>query len=356
MDRNRALDQVKAAAFLDNNAAFLSCILCNLTFQWNEKETKTACVTDTNFYWNPNWFDSLTLEERKGVLMHELWHIALLHGVRGENKQSKRWNAACDFRINSNLTLDGYTLPAGGLYDPYWDNPNWTEEQIYGYLPEDTEDEQLWGTGNLSNTTDQVTLVQNALLTAKFAGTTPGNIEEVLKNFLKPKLNWKQILHKYLLDKLDPEWTWNRPNKRYSDIYLPSFLPQEGRLITIAMFLDTSGSITEEQVQRFVSEVKYVQEVLQPEKLHVVQFDTTIEDEKVYTEYNHFNTIEVKGRGGTDYECIRQYILKYKPTVSIIFTDLFAEPIDDVGKQELIWIVTDNPEVNASKGLTIHVD
>ena len=353
MDRNRLLDKAKSAAFTDSNAAFLGCLLCNLNFLWSTK-VPTAAVDGINFYWNPDWFDSLTPEERKGVLMHELWHIALLHGIRGEKfAEAKRWNVACDILINNRLIKEGYTIPVGGCVDPRFVGDEWLEEKIYEELPSEPE-EQSWGTGVFSTDTTQVTVVQNAMATAKFAGNAPGNVEAALKDFLKPKLPWKQLLHKYLLDKVDPDYSWNKPNRRFSNIYLPSLLPQEGRLITIAMFLDTSGSISEEDSKLFVSEVKFVQEVLNPEKLVVVQFDTTIQEVKEYSENTPFSNITLKGFGGTNYECIRQYILKHKPTVSIIFTDLWADPMQDVGRNELIWIVKDNSD-DAPQGKTIHV-
>lgn len=355
MNRDRALDQVKAAAFTDSNAAFLGCLICNLNFSWSKTATQTACVSDTNFYWNPDWFDSLTKEERKGVLMHELWHLALLHGLRGESKDNHRkWNVACDIRINENLLAEGYILPDGACLDEQFKDPNILEEEIYNLI--DVEpDPQSWGSGDLSVSDAQVGIVQSAMAASKFAGKTPGNVEEVLRNFLKPKLPWKQILHKYLLDKIEPGWTWTRPNKRYRDMYMPSFLPQEGRLTHIAMFLDTSGSISEEDSKRFVSEVKYVQEVLNPDKLTIVQFDTDIQDEMNYTADKPFKSLTLKGFGGTDYECIRQYILKYKPTASIIFTDLYADPMESVGKSEIIWVIKGNSK-DAPMGKSIHVD
>lgn len=353
MDRDRALDQVKTAAFFDSNAAFLGCLMCNLNFQWSTA-ISTAGVSEKEFLWNPDWFDSLTKEERKGVLMHELWHIALLHGLRKKDREDMRWNIACDIRINENLLKEGYVLPDGACTNSYFRDPDWTEEEIYKQLPAN-QTPQTWGCGVLDNNSDQVALVQEAMAAAKIAGQDPGKVQEILHDFLKPKLNWKQILHNYLLDKIEPEWSWNRPNKRFSDIYLPSLLPQDGRLITIAMFLDTSGSISDEDQKRFTSEVKFVQEVLNPEKLYVVQFDTIIQDEHIYNENTRFNNINIKGRGGTDYECVRQYILKHKPTVSIIFTDLYADEMESVGKNKLIWIVKDNDD-NASQGETIHVD
>ena len=113
MNRNRALDQIKAATFIGKNAAFLGCLLCGLSFQWS-KSIPTAGITPNNcFIWNPDWFDSLTFEERKFILLHELWHIALLHGIRCGDRDPKRWVAACDYRINANLVKDGYDTIVG---------------------------------------------------------------------------------------------------------------------------------------------------------------------------------------------------------------------------------------------------
>ena len=357
MNRDRALDQVKAETFVGQNAAFLGCLLCNLKFSWDSR-IETACVSETDFLWNPDWFDSLDRKERVFVLLHELWHIALLHGLREGNREHDRWNAACDYKINAMLRNQGYQAPKGTLYKERYNDDKLTEEEIYETIPLTPQQQypkQAWGSEKLPKTEEQVAMVQTALATAQMAGDTPGNVQEVLSKFLKPKLPWKQLLHKYLLDRMESEWSWNRPNKRFSDVYLPAFLPQDGRLTKIAMFLDTSGSIEEEDIKRFVSEVKFVQEVLNPEKLLVVQFDTKIQEETVYNESHAFRNIKVKGFGGTDYQCVHQYILKHKPTLSVIFTDLYACPMKPVGKLDTLWIVKNN-SYNAPFGKTIHVD
>ena len=352
MNRDRELDQAKSAVFLDNNSAFLGCLLCNLTFVWSDK-VKTAGVTDTTFFWNPEWFDSLSKNERSGVLLHELWHIALLHGARRKDRDPKKWNAACDIRINNNLLRDGYMLPQGGLFDQYYMDDSYTEEQIYDDLLSALE-EQPWGTNVLESSQNQITAVQAAVVTSKIAGNTAGVSSSLLESFLRPKLPWKVLLHKYLLDKLNQDWSWSRPNRRFRDIYMPSLKEDDGRLISIAMFLDTSGSITDEDLKRFTSEVKFIQEELNPEILSVIQFDTEIQDEKIYREDQKFQKITLKGFGGTDYSPVREYILKHKPTVSIIFTDLYADPMEPV-ETEVIWIVSNNSE-DAPTGKTYHVE
>lgn len=350
--RDRALEKVKAAVFIGSNAAFLGCLMCRLNFRWST-EVKTAGVSDTTFLWNPDWFDSLTKEERKGVLLHELWHIALLHGLRVGSRDHKRWNIACDIRINNNLHKEGVTLPKGGCLDPAFEDDEWSEEKIYDALPEGMNG-QTWGSEQLSDSPSQVALVQTAVSTANMAGTDPGRSSQLLKELLKPKLPWKQLLHKYLLEKFNKDYSFARPNRRFQDIYLPSLRDDDGRLINIAMFLDTSGSITEEEIQRFVSEVKFVKDNLNPKELRVVQFDTQIQDEIVYNESTPLKKFNIKGFGGTSYKCVHKYIMEHKPTLSLIFTDLYANEMDPVGKLDVIWI-SSTPDLDGPFGETIHV-
>ena len=373
MDRTRALDQVKTAVFFDNNAAFLACLLNHLNFSWS-KETETACVTDKmEFMINPEWFDKLSFKQRQFTLLHELWHIACLHGLRRGPRDPETWNKACDIRINNDIRKDSKfssvcDAPTGVLFDPKYASDDWTEERIYDEIQKNSSKRsggqgngsgyaaQPWGTKNPVGSSEQVPIVQQAAAVAKFAGEVPGKIESILNEFLKPKLPWKNILRNYLQDKLDSEWSWQRPNRRYHDIYMPSMLPDEGRLISVAMFLDVSGSIQDEDVKRFMSELRYIHDEFKPKKLTAIQFDTIIQDEKVYHPDTVIKDLKIKGRGGTSYRQIHKWIMKNRPTLAIIFTDLWCEPMEPVGKgTDLIWIAK-NTIADAPIGKTIHVD
>ena len=355
--RDKELERLKASTFIGSNNAFLGCLLCALTFQWDSK-VKTAAVSETTFKWNPKFFDSLTKEEKKFVLLHELWHIALLHSARIGTREPKKWNDACDYKINAQLKRDGYTMPSHSLYADEFIDPDLSEEEIYNHLPNSIQP-QNWGTyltpASKQSSLKTASLVQQAMTTAKMAGDVPNEVVTVLTQFLKPKLPWKTLLHKYLLEQLEPEYQWNRPNRRFRDIYLPSLLPQEGGLTSIALFLDTSGSISEEEIKRFTSEAKYIQRNFNPEKLRIIQFDTQIQEEIVYTPQNPFKKINLKGGGGTSYSPVREYILKHKPTLSIIFTDLCAMPMEPVGKNKVLWVISYSRE-DGPFGESIHVD
>lgn len=354
MDRNRALEKTKASVFMGTNAAFLGTLLCHLSFRWS-KETSTAGVSKKQFIWNPDWFDTLTADERKGVFLHELWHIALLHGLRKGTRDHKKWNVACDLRINADLLKEGYVLPQGGLFDEkYADSKEWSEEKIYDDLPE-TVQTQVWGSDSFSEDADQVALVQSAMVSAKGAGGTPGNVAAILDQFLRPVLPWKQLLHNYLTDKFEEDWSWAKPNRRFRDIYMPSLLPEDGSLDSIAMFLDTSGSISDREIQRFVSEIKFVQENLMPNKLILVQFDRKIQKVDVYNKDHLFKSIEIVGMGGTSYKEVHDFIEQHKPTISLIFTDLYAVPMEPV-KSDVVWVVSGSGKPAPSFGKTFYVE
>lgn len=349
--RDRALEKVKAAVFIGSNAAFLGCLMCGINFSW-DSNIETAEVTETSFKWNPEWFDSLMFDERKGVLLHELWHLALLHGARCGDRDHTKWNVACDIRINNNLIREGITLPAGVLVYPEYDSDEWTEEKIYADLP-DNPQTQTWGTSHVEDSSQIVGLVQAAVTTANLAGANTDNIQKVITNVLKPILPWKVLLHKYLLEKFEKDYSFSRPNRRFTSVYLPSLRADSGKIVNIAMYLDTSGSISNAEIQRFISEVKFVKDNLNPDELRVVQFDTEIKKESIYNESDSLGSFNIVGCGGTDLTCVREHILEHKPALSIIFSDLYVDPMEPVGKLDVLWVCSSDR--NGPFGETIHV-
>ena len=127
-------------------------------------------------------------------------------------------------------------------------------------------------------------------------------ITSLLSKFIKPSINWKKILYKYmtaLLDKSD--YSWRKPNRRFSDIYLPSRVESDGRLTHLLYFLDVSGSIEENQIVKFNSEIRHIKESLNPDKLTLVQFDTRIRRVDVFTSTQKFTNIHVVAGWGTSY-------------------------------------------------------
>lgn len=367
-DLNKELDKIKAKAFMGKNASFLGSILCSCQFTWNKK-IKTARTNGIVIQWNPDWFLSLSPEKRETVLIHELWHIARLHILRKGGRDPNLWNTVCDLRINNDMHKDGYYFDKGDYYHDVDAVKIMAEEELYDLLKKDNEPPSYnCSLGNdldsengqeLSAAQQQqlINTVTNAAAQAKMcgAGSLPGDLEEVINRFLKPVIPWESLLMKYLTDiSEESDYTWKRPNRRYQNVYMPSREPDEGALEHLMYFLDVSGSITSEQITRFISEVKYIKEVLNPLKLTLVQFDYGIRKVETYTREDKIDKFHAYGRGGTSLSAVHELIQKEKPTCAVIFSDLECSPMEHTNVP-IIWVVIGNDEVTPSFGKTIHI-
>lgn len=92
----------------------------------------TMATDGARIVYSPTFVDGLTPAELKGTLAHEVLHCALGHQCRRGGRDPELWNQAADFAINPILVANGFTLPAGALIDPAFDNLN--AEQIYARL------------------------------------------------------------------------------------------------------------------------------------------------------------------------------------------------------------------------------
>ena len=133
-------------------------------------------------------------------------------------------------------------------------------------------------------------------------------------------------------------------------------MDDDGRLEHLAYFLDTSGSIKSKDALRFSSEVAYVKEKYQPQKMTLVQFTTEIADEQVIEDGDKFTDVTIKGRGGTRLVPVREWIIKHKPTAAIIFTDLEVRPMEPLPFDiPVIWVVIRNPGAQVPFGKIINI-
>jgi predicted metal-dependent peptidase len=370
---NRDLDRVKSAIFLGKNAAFFGSLMCSLNFKWSD-EVSTAGTDAINIIWNPDFFAKLTAKARETVLKHELWHVARLHHLRQGSRDHQNWNRACDYRINNDLVTEGCSFD--GLENCCKDSSFdalgiMCEEDIYDRLPTMPPPPPDAGSWTNNGETDMlpqtdvrvnqavVNAVVRAVQQAKLAGqpgSIPGGIEETLKQFLEPQIPWKLVLMNWFTDRIDEDYSWKRPNRRYQDIYLPSRFTDDGRLAHLCYYLDVSGSISEEDVLIFNSEVKYIQEVLKPEKLTLIQFDTRITHIKEFKEDDPFDEITIIGRGGTSLVEVKEHIEKNLPTAAIIFSDLYVAPMERLSHDiPVIWVAVKNKAPKVPFGKLIHI-
>lgn len=370
---NKALDRTKSSVFIGSTSAFLASVMCSLRFIW-DRSIATAGTDGVSYWWNPDYFLKLPVKSRPTEIKHELWHVAKLHMLRRGNRDPKIWNIACDINIDLDLF---HERDQRGIQINSWEGiesvltwpdldahqyKDWVEEDIYDDLitkayPAPTDyipDMKECTDPNIKAKT--INIVVKAMQQAKLAGNMPGDIEQMLTEFLTPIVPWEQLLHRFMSELQDYSYTWRKRNRRHSTIYLPSRFEDDGALAHLAYFEDTSGSISDEDARRFNSEFKYVKETFSPKKMTLIQFDTKIQHEQEYLEDAPFEQVKIYGRGGTDLTPVRDWIIKHKPSAAVIFSDLCCSPMEDLDFQiPIIWVCISNKHATVPFGTITHI-
>ena len=180
--------------------------------------------------------------------------------------------------------------------------------------------------------------MHQALNLAKAQGKAPGAVEETVRDAHRGILDWRSLLRRYMTDAAARDYSWSVPNLRFIDsgLYLPS-IRSEG-MGTLAVIIDTSGSVDSDALAAFWSEVREVAAEIEPERVVVLQVDAAVQDEEHYAPGELPERILVKGRGGTDFRPGFERLAEQgiRPAVCLHFTDMDcdrypeAEPAYDV--------------------------
>lgn len=108
-----------------------------------------------NLFYNVEFLDTITADELKGIIAHEVYHCALKHHTRRKCRDRKEWNEAADLVINPMVLKAGLRLPTWVLLDPQYDGLS--AEQVYRLRqqhrpPQEPENQagSSWPTDNTS--------------------------------------------------------------------------------------------------------------------------------------------------------------------------------------------------------------
>ena len=105
----------------------------------------TAATDGKNIYVDPNYFESISENDRLFTIAHEIMHIKFMHMCRLVDKEGKKrdlelWNIATDAIINANLERDGFTIKEGYVNMP--EALNYSAEEFYQVLLQEKEKQQ----------------------------------------------------------------------------------------------------------------------------------------------------------------------------------------------------------------------
>ena len=370
MENQKELDQLlnkaKIGIMTKQSSAFICTILFSLKQSW-DTGLPTAGTDGERIIINPDFFLSLTSDEQIGLLAHEAWHVAFSHVSRGTTFDKQKYNIAADYVINIMLVDAGFTLPEGAYVDGQY--RYMSTEEVYDLLPDPPEDYDCdimpIGDGEASEmeiaqkelNIKQIVMkaAQQSKIRGDQAGTIPGDIQRMIDELTNPKLDWFTILMNYMTSFDKADYSFRIPNRRFfPEFFLPGLHGES--MGELALAFDASASVTQQEFSAYFGETKYMRELVRPELTTIIEFDTAINNVYSLKKEDNMDDVNFTGGGGTNLQPVFDHFEKNKPTVLIIFSDLYCTKIIEDPGYPVVWISVNNKSAEVNFGTLIHYD
>jgi len=203
------------------------------------------------------------------------------------------------------------------------------------------------------------------------AGCIPTAIQRLIDELAKPKVNWRQALRRAVQRIIHRLYSYKSPNKGLFSrgITIPGFRDSVNKL-DVAIFVDTSGSVSEAQLTAFISEFKGMMDAFPRYKIHAHCFDGAVCEESIVKlekshgqdGWDHIRKFinRISGGGGTDFQCNWDYLKEHniKPRMIIMLTDGY--PCGGWGDPRwaptIFFMMGNGRSIKAPFGATIHYE
>ncbi|WP_454830627.1 vWA domain-containing protein [Paraburkholderia xenovorans] len=347
--------------------------------------------------YNPAYLAGLNDLETRGVLAHEVLHVANGHCWRMGDRDPDLWNDACDHAINPIVLDAGMLLPAGVLVDARF--KGMSAEEIYGILAQEkrqrekqkqSKEKQGGGKGssasngspqsasgaNGANTpstsaaaaslpdaapscgevrqytaddkaqqeADWKVAVLQAAKAAKMRGALPGSLAGMVADAVEPAVDWRPLLHRFAQESSPTDYSFAMPHRRYlhMGLYLPSL--NEPAVADAVFVRDSSGSLWDETQAQFAAEIIAVNEGVRPRRLIVMDCDTRVTQMQVFERGDavDFDLQPVRGGGGTSFvePFTRLAEEGIHPAFLVYLTDMDGRFPDEAPSYPVLWAST----------------
>jgi len=353
----------------------------------------TAATNGRDFFYNKDFVSKLSVKKLEFLFGHEICHAVFDHFGRVGSRDRNLSNIAQDFAVNQILVderIGDKITEVKICYDPKYRGMAW--EEIYDILYEQAEkipmdqllkqlgdvlDEHIKegdgqgegdkeGKGNRPGLSkedaqkikDEIkeAMIQSAA--AAGAGKTPSGIMRMIKSLTEPKMNWREIIRQQIQSIVRNDYSFQRPNRKsqHTGAVLPGMIPDT--TIDVAIALDMSGSIGQEDATVFLSEVKGIMDQYEDFNIQLWCFDTDIYN---HVKIGHDNSDELlsyepQGGGGTSFEVNWEFMRDndIQPKKFIMFTDGY--PCGTWGEEDYcdtLFIVKGNTSAESPFGQTV---
>jgi predicted metal-dependent peptidase len=374
MVSTQGLERMKQArARLVLNQLFFGSASMGLRFVVDEN-CATAYTDGRIIGFSPAFIDSFSdIAHVEFIVCHETLHCLMMHPLRLQGREHRLANIAMDYVINGICKRAGLKLPKECLYDDKLSASNMSFEIVYALLAKEEKEKKAkagnggqgsgsgrlepWQMGEVREAksasghemseaeraqleNDWKLAAAKALAQARNAGTVPAGMERLIKDLTVKKRDLEDVLRDFMVRTFDGDYTWGSPNKRHiiRDIYLPSI--KGGSIPLIAMVMDTSGSIDQEQVSYFQAKVNSVLSEFNT-TVRVIYCDSHAYDGGEFTNNDLPLKLKPKGGGGTNFRPPFQFIEEHdiEPTCMIYYTDGYCSAFPNEPDYPVLWAI-----------------
>lgn len=354
----------------------------------------TLATNGKTIWVDEDFIESLTVSEACFVLCHEIGHAMWQHMSRGklyadmgfDDKpfDHKLWNVAGDFVINDMLVKSKIgKMPKLGLLDRKYSYEMLVDD-VYRDLLQEAESQtcpECGGSGEAEDggscpmcsgsgtsidygpTLDTHVLeipedkpsdaqwrcaVQSAKDTAKAMGQMPSHLERFVDSLLESKVPWEDKLRKAMTGRIGRNTAnWSRLHRRRyitQGLIIPTYSGFGAGTIVFAV--DTSGSMSEDELKQALGECDKILTDCNPERVILIGCDVCVE---TVIELHGGDTLQgsvppIGGGGGTSFTPPFEYVAdeKLKPDTLIYFTDTAGTFPSESPPYPVIWCCSED--------------
>jgi predicted metal-dependent peptidase len=392
---------------------FLGALVMHLPLEAADPKWCETTATDArHFYYNPDYISRLTLDQTQFVLAHEAMHCALSHFARRHHRQKHRWDVACDYAVNMILDEERMRGPENALMNAAYRGLTAEEiyPLLHEDPPEKTQDMHLFDNesaegggegepqeqdegqgrgddrpqdrgegggaepdrqqakggqprdGGLRDSpppplTDPDRLDEqwkSRLAAAAQAARQAGKLSQSLMRFvdglLAPQLPWRALLARYMMNAARDDYSFQRTSRREETGNGGALMPRlYSQGVKVVVALDTSGSIGDEELKEFLSEVDALKGQVRAEVfLHACDDKLCEGGPWHFAPWEPMDLPEgLSGKGGTDFRPVFQWLARDRldPDILIYFTDAEGRFPDRPPPYPVAWLVKGKAEV-----------
>lgn len=324
-----------------------------------------TAATDGKVVWiNPDFAETLEAASLCGLVVHELLHAALQHGVRRGIREALLWNIAADVVVNGMIRADtAYDLPIGVVEGP--EMAHLSVEEIYEQYhfgqysvpalglvdlvsPDGFTDSGDLSLGDMLSVERARSMqaywrsaLQQASLIARRMdrGFGRDGLDETreYRCATDSELSWRDLLWQFMVE---TPFDFGGFDRRFihQGLYLENVI---GEAVSVAICIDTSRSIDGSTLDKFMGEI---QEIL--DAYPQIRGELFFADTDLYGPYE-FSISEplpaARGGGGTDFcpffERLTANMGREADQLAIYFTDGFGEFPEGHCSVRTLWVV-----------------